>query len=68
MFGMLFIINFGVTVAGKPFYDAIADNKELVGDVNLDEPVDKTIKEGFEILNLKGIMYYGIGTACAGII
>ena len=57
-----------VTVAGKPFYDVIADNKELVGDVNLDELVDKTAKEGFEILNRKGTTYYGIGTACAGII
>lgn len=57
-----------VTVAGKPFYDVIADNKELVGDVNLDEIVDKTAKEGFEILNRKGTTYYGIGTACAGII
>ena len=25
-----------VTIAGKPFYDVIADNKELVGDVDLD--------------------------------
>lgn len=28
-----------VTIAGKPFYDVIADNKELVGDVDLDELV-----------------------------
>lgn len=57
-----------VTVAGKPFYDVIADNKELVGEVNLDEIVEKTAREGFEILNRKGTTYYGIGTACAGII
>ena len=57
-----------VTVAGKPFYDVIADNKELVGDVNLDELVYKTTQEGWEILNRKGTTYYGIATACAGII
>lgn len=57
-----------VTVAGKPFYDVIADNKELVGDVDLDELVHKTAKEGWEIYNRKGTTYYGIATACAGII
>lgn len=57
-----------VTVAGKPFYDVIADNKELVGDVNLEELVYKTTQEGWEILNRKGTTYYGIATACAGII
>lgn len=57
-----------VTIAGKPFYDVIADNKELVGDVNLDELVRKTAQEGWEIYNRKGTTYYGIATACAGII
>lgn len=57
-----------VTVAGKPFYDVIADNKDLVGDVNLDELVYKTAQEGWEILNRKGTTYYGIATACVGII
>ena len=57
-----------VTVAGKPFYDVITDNKELVGDVDLDELVHKTAKEGWEIYNRKGTTYYGIATACAGII
>ena len=57
-----------VTLAGKPFYDVIADNKELVGDVNLDELVYKTTREGWEILNRKGTTYYGIATACAGVI
>lgn len=57
-----------VTVAGKPFYDVIADNKELVGDVNLDELVYRTTQEGWEILNRKGTTYYGIATACAGVI
>ena len=57
-----------VTVACKPFYDVIADNKELVGDVDLNELVYKTTQEGWEILNRKGTTYYGIATACAGVI
>lgn len=57
-----------VTVAGKPFYDVIADNKELVGEVDLDELVHKTAKEGWEIYNRKGTTYYGIATTCTGII
>lgn len=57
-----------VTVAGKPFYDVVADNKELVGDVNFDELVYKTSQEGWEIFNRKGTTYYGIATTCAGII
>lgn len=57
-----------VTVGGKPFYDVIADNKELVGDVDLDELVRKTSQKGWEILNRKGTTYYGIATACAGIV
>lgn len=57
-----------VTIAGKPFYDVIADNKELVGDVDLNELVVKTAREGWEIYNRKGTTYYGIATACAGII
>lgn len=57
-----------VTIAGKPFYDVIADNKDLVGDVDLNELVTRTAKEGWEIFNRKGTTYYGIATACAGII
>ncbi|MGN0161345.1 MAG: L-lactate dehydrogenase [Lachnospiraceae bacterium] len=57
-----------VTVAGKPFYDVIADNKDLVGEVDLDELVYKTTREGWEILERKGTTYYGVSTACVGII
>ena len=57
-----------VTIAGKPFYDVIADNKELVGDVDLDELVYRTTQEGWEIFNRKGTTYYGIVTACVGVI
>ncbi len=57
-----------VTIAGKPFYDVIADNKDMIGDVDLNELVTRTAKEGWEIFNRKGTTYYGIATACAGII
>lgn len=57
-----------VTVGGKPYYDIITDNKELVGDVDLDDLVYKTTREGWEIFNRKGTTYYGIATACAGIV
>lgn len=57
-----------VTVAGKPFYDVIQDNKELVGEVDLEELVYKTTQKGWEILSRKGTTYYGIATACAGIV
>lgn len=56
------------TVAGKPFYDVIADNTETIGKVDLDEIVAKTAKEGFEILNRKGTTYYGIATTAVGVI
>lgn len=57
-----------VTVAGKSFNDIIHDNQDLVGEVDLDEIVKKTTREGWEIYNRKGTTYYGIATACAGII
>ncbi len=57
-----------VTIAGKPFYDVIQDNKELVGEVDLDEIVRKTTREGWEIFHRKGTTYYGIASACVGII
>lgn len=57
-----------VTVGGKPIYDIIQDNKELVGDVNLDDLAHKTSQEGWEIFNRKGTTYYGIATATVGII
>lgn len=57
-----------VTVGGKAFYDIIEDNKELVGNVNLDELVLETTKVGWEILHRKGTTYYGIASATVGII
>ena len=57
-----------VTIAGKPFFDVIQDNKDMVGDVNLDELVYKTAREGWEIYTRKGTTYYGIASACSGII
>jgi L-lactate dehydrogenase len=39
-----------------------------VGDVDLDELVYRTTQEGWEIFNRKGTTYYGIATACVGVI
>ncbi|WP_124065420.1 L-lactate dehydrogenase [Clostridium sp. E02] len=57
-----------VTVAGKSLYDIIQDNTEFSGAIDFDEIVKKTTKEGWEIYNRKGTTYYGIATACVGII
>lgn len=57
-----------VTVGGKHFYDVIADNKEMVGEVDLEKLVYQTTRKGWEILERKGTTYYGIATACVGII
>lgn len=57
-----------VTVAGKAFHDIIQDNKDMLGEVDLDEIVKKTTEEGWEIYNRKGTTYYSIATACVGII
>ena len=57
-----------VTIAGKAFQDVITDNPELVGDIDLDDLVLKTTQEGWEIFNRKGTTYYGIASACVGII
>lgn len=57
-----------VTVAGKSFTDIIADNPDIVGKVDLDEIVAKTAREGWEIYHRKGTTYYGIASACVGII
>lgn len=57
-----------VTVAGKPLYDVLSDNKEMLGEVDLEEILYKITQEGWEILNRKGTTYYGIATACVGII
>lgn len=57
-----------VTVGGKSFYEILKDNKERVGEVNLDELVLETAKAGWEVYNRKGTTYYGIATATVGII
>lgn len=57
-----------ITVAGKPFYDVISDNPELLGKVDLDAIVRKVAEEGWEILNRKGTTYYGVATTAVAII
>lgn len=57
-----------VYIGGKPFYKVIEDNKERVGDINLDQLVLDTARAGWEVYNRKGTTYYGIATAAVGII
>jgi L-lactate dehydrogenase len=57
-----------VTVGGKLFNEILTDNKDRVGDVDLDKLVLETAKAGWEIYNRKGTTYYGIATATVGII
>lgn len=57
-----------VTVGGKSFYEILKDNKDRVGNVDLDELVIETAKAGWEVYNRKGTTYYGIATATVGII
>ncbi|MBU3106195.1 L-lactate dehydrogenase [Clostridium gasigenes] len=57
-----------VYVGGKPFYKVIEDNKDRVGDVNLDKLVMDTAKAGWEVYNRKGTTYYAIATSTVAII
>ena len=57
-----------VTVGGKSFYEILRDNKDRVGNVDLDKLVLETAKAGWEVYNRKGTTYYGIATAAVGII
>lgn len=57
-----------VTVGGKSFYDVVRDNKERLGNVDFDALVKETTQAGWEVFNRKGTTYYGIASACVGII
>jgi L-lactate dehydrogenase len=57
-----------VTVGGKSFYEILKDNKDRVGNVDLDKLVLETARAGWEVYNRKGTTYYGIATAAVGII
>lgn len=57
-----------VTVGGKSFYEILEDNRERVGDVDLDKLVLETARAGWEVYNRKGTTYYAIATAAVGII
>lgn len=57
-----------VTVGGKSFYEILEDNKDRVGDVDLDKLVLETARAGWEVYNRKGTTYYGIASATVGII
>ena len=57
-----------VTVGGKSFSEILKDNKDRVGDVDLDKLVLETARAGWEVYNRKGTTYYGIASATVGII
>ena len=57
-----------VYVGGKLFYKVIEDNKERVGDINLDKLVLDTAEAGWEVYNRKGTTYYAIATSTVAII
>lgn len=57
-----------VTVGGKSFYEILKDNKDRVGEVDLDKLVLETARAGWEVYNRKGTTYYGIASATVGII
>lgn len=57
-----------VYIGGKPFSKVIEDNKNRVGDINLDKLVLDTARAGWEVYNRKGTTYYAIASATVGII
>lgn len=57
-----------VYIGGKPFNKVIRDNKDRVGEVDLDKLVLDTARAGWEVYNRKGTTYYAIASATAGII
>ena len=57
-----------VYVGGKPFYKVISDNKDRVGDIDLEKLVFDTANAGWEVFNRKGTTYYAIAAATVGII
>ena len=57
-----------VYIGGKPFSKVISDNKDRVGEVNLDKLVSDTAKAGWEVYNRKGTTYYAIASATVAII
>ncbi|MBE6053985.1 MAG: L-lactate dehydrogenase [Clostridium sartagoforme] len=57
-----------VYIGGKPFAKVIADNRDRVGEVDLDKLVLDTARAGWEVYNRKGTTYYAIASATVGII
>lgn len=57
-----------VYIGGKQFSKVISDNKDRVGEVNLDKLVSDTAKAGWEVYNRKGTTYYAIASATVAII
>ena len=56
-----------VTVGGKKFLDILSDNKEF-SNVDLEELINRVMRVGFVILEVKGTTCYGIATTVSGIV
>ncbi|UJF35778.1 L-lactate dehydrogenase [Paenibacillus hexagrammi] len=54
-----------VTIGGKPLQQIIHQHQQRFGQVNLDQLAEQTKLAGWEIFNLKGSTYFGIGNALA---
>ncbi|MFV0411957.1 MAG: L-lactate dehydrogenase, partial [Oscillospiraceae bacterium] len=57
-----------VTVGGKSMKNVMEDNPGLAREISFATLEERTTKAGWEIIRSKGATYYGIATACAGII
>lgn len=56
-----------LTVGGKPFLQILEEQKDKLGEVDLNQITEKVAKAGWEIYARKGTTYYGIGNALAHI-
>lgn len=56
-----------LTIGGKPFLQILEEQKDKLGEVDLDQITEKVAKAGWEIYARKGTTYYGIGNALAHI-
>ncbi len=57
-----------IRLASKPFLEVINDNKDIYGEVNLDEIYEKTKFAGHEVMKAKGNTMYGIASGVNAIV
>ncbi len=57
-----------IRLASKPFLEVVNDNKDIYGEVNLDEIYNKTKNAGHEVMKAKGNTMYGIASGVNAIV